>query len=818
MRGRRGELCRGDSAGANLHVCVRGRRARAGAVARAMSQIFWGFNPRGSASVDGDVPCRRSRRRRNRRRARWTTRRSARDECNSKTTDGRKSVAASSARWVRARPTARAHSADGARGPCGQERLVEMMRGPRDERRACDEAHEEQSDGASAGARDSRGSPHRRHRPLALARAAALSFRPSRHPSHLAGARSARLSAAYADGAPPRRPRVLLGPLVPKVPRDPRGALPRRSRPNNGPPRAPRHRLRRRLRRHPRPTPSESAAVASDAARDARLPARAPSPRTSRGDRRIGAERRYALSTAWESWTPRRRRALPGRPPHPHSSGVGGEAFAVAAPPQRQVGGARIPRGAMCRGDVDHMFWAARRVAPERPVPRSWPCPRSCTRPYAGVGAPRHAPWRLVRPRGDARGEGSAWVPNSRAPSRKTRRLSRSRLAAAAAPRSSHGPSTPLRVGDIVPAPALARTSRRIAPKVPTRFERAGALAEALARDVAVGVEAAALMRKRLVRATAHLAQMRGGGWLELAVGRTTSLRLHGGARVVLGAHARPLSEVDRGALGTSTSRSRASSRSRATSSRRGLPVGGSPNSTPLSSGPGGCAKLEKRRSPRGPAGDGRTTRRSRSARTARCSSRGRCRSARRNVTEQAGFKFEVRCRTAAADEGGKPLKRFLIGVADAQERNEMASSATTRTIGRNHSAAAPSATASASRRGESPLVHVAAVVLDAYRQRRRRHCRRQGLRPVDHRRRATTSCSTSWREARARARRAARAPPTRPNVVRARRARRNWRGGGRAAPAMTAEEVAAAEAEEARRCRSRSSSWWRPRRTAAAP
>ena len=38
------------------------------------------------------------------------------------------------------------------------------------------------------------------------------------------------------------------------------------------------------------------------------------------------------------------------------------------------------------------------------------------------------------------------------------------------------------------------------------------------------------------------------------------------------------------------------------------------------------------------------------------------------NVTEQAGFKFEVHCRTAAADEGGKPLKRFLIGVADAQE------------------------------------------------------------------------------------------------------------------------------------------------------
>ena len=68
------------------------------------------------------------------------------------------------------------------------------------------------------------------------------------------------------------------------------------------------------------------------------------------------------------------------------------------------------------------------------------------------------------------------------------------------------------------------------------------------------------------------------------------------------------------------------------------------------------------------------------------------------NVTEQAGFKFEVHCRTAAADEGGKPLKRFLIGVADAQERDEWVGVIRNNAnIGRNGKSAAPSATASAS-------------------------------------------------------------------------------------------------------------------------
>ena len=165
---------------------------------------------------------------------------------------------------------------------------------------------------------------------------------------------------------------------------------------------------------------------------------------------------------------------------HPHSSGIGGGAFAVVRLANGTSEAIEFREEAPAAAAAEHV----RRALPTRRSRAASPsrCPRRFT-VYAWRGSDTaRSPWsRLVRPAATL-AEGFPWVPNSRAPSRKTRsanfvpRRRRRRVSSARDRRSPFASETR------APTPRSRERFAPSRPKVPTRFERP--LAEALARDV----------------------------------------------------------------------------------------------------------------------------------------------------------------------------------------------------------------------------------------------------------------------------------------------------------------------------------------------
>ena len=192
---------------------------------------------------------------------------------------------------------------------------------------------------------------------------------------------------------------------------------------------------------------------------------------------------RMRSRTAGRRWTRRRRRAVFGRDAPALERRRRRRVY--GRHPQRLVGGAGVPRAragrrrATCSPpDASYRGGGDARARASSGA-RRWPCRRSCTA-WAGVGAARHAAgaaWWSPRRRSRT---GSRSGPSSRGPYWKTRRLS---SASRRPPRCSCAPTPLPCAGRRLPQRRARPPLRRVAREGPSVL-RAGALAEALARDV----------------------------------------------------------------------------------------------------------------------------------------------------------------------------------------------------------------------------------------------------------------------------------------------------------------------------------------------